>query len=161
MCNTIRLLFLTIGVLLNFLCHMAYSSEINLCNESSSRLTLSSIIDIDIESEKKYLTFKLQNISESDIRIFRSSLSRSNIVLIAITNRGEIVNEELFPDDLPAGEWRLEPNEQITSKIMLDPRFPDLDKVVLNREIIFFWSTRIQFVNGECSERITGSAIFE
>ena len=48
------------------------------------------------------------------------------VLLLADERSGAVLKEDLFPDDLPPGDWTLRPGESVNAEVDLTSRFPQL-----------------------------------
>lgn len=107
------------------------------------------------------LQFKVSNTTTNTIQFYSADLpwaSRHSIILLLVENDAShtIVREELPVDDPVTGTQKIAPGDVLEGNVILPKRFPELRKVLTQREVILFWSYRLKPLSGPALARCGG-----
>ena len=130
------------------------SSSDKVCDTGNSRASESRLIDIQVHgvlAPDPRLRVALTNQSDEKLLIFEHSLpwrgAYSMIILAVETDpAGTPLKRTLPIDDPGPGTTTIEPGETVSSEIALAPRFPDLPRILADKDVLVFWAYRFQQV---------------
>ena len=81
------------------------------------------------------------------------------IIMVKADATGSIIEKLLPIDDPGTAVITIKPGEMLKGFINLTDRFPKLDEITSDRDVILFWSYQLQIINKPPLERVNGSVI--
>ena len=111
------------------------------------------------------LQIELANVSTQDLNVYVHSLpwvGWHSLILIAVLADalGTPLGKDARIDDPGPVVVTLSPGEILKGSISLRSRFPDFHEARNQRDVIVFWSYRLEPLNAAASERYCGHVVF-
>ncbi len=112
-------------------------------------------------SDNVYLNLSIVNEGSESILISKSNLPwgiRTSLLLIAVTAgpMQENIEESLFVDDPRTGDTAIKPGDEVSGRVYLNRRFPNIKHVLKKHDVIIFWSYQLVTEDGKVADRISG-----
>ena len=109
------------------------------------------------DDDRRRLAFTLTNKRDDQVKVLRQTVWRGNMLLILVNERSwTVLKEDLFPDDLPPGDWTLRPGESVNAEVDLASRFPQLRTFSKKDPLLVFWTFTVRFADEENKPRFGG-----
>lgn len=128
-------------------------------------------ISLDVEvvvskttADGPVLNVAITNRDKETISLYAADLPwgvRQSLMLVPITTDHEMnrVPEALYIDDPGPGQVVIRPAQTISGTIQLTRRFPELPRVLKEREVVLFWSYVAKLPTGARTKRSSGGIV--